>query len=215
MSYKAAIFDMDGTILDTLKDLQNATNFALKENNFPERTYEEVRRFVGNGIVKLIERALPQGTNQKTVQKTINSFTKYYKIHSADNTGPYKGIPEAIKNLRRAGIKTAVVSNKPDYGVQDLVKDFFPGLFDIALGVKTGIATKPAPDMVNTALNSMGISKNEAVYIGDSDVDFMTAKNSGLDFIACSWGFKGRDFLEKLGAGTIIDNAEELTGKII
>lgn len=215
MAYKAAIFDMDGTILNTLQDLQNATNYALREHNFPERTYEEVRNFVGNGVQKLIERALPEGSSDETVQTVLASFKTYYKVHSTDTTAPYEGIPEAIKKLREAGIKTAVVSNKPDFGVQDLVKDFFPNLFDAALGEKTGIAKKPAPDMVNSALDSLAVSKTDSVYIGDSDVDFMTAKNSGLSFIGCSWGFKGRSFLEKLGAGTIVDNAEQLVQEIL
>lgn len=215
MAYKAAIFDMDGTILNTLQDLQNATNYALREHNFPERTYEEVRNFVGNGVQKLIERALPEGSSDETVQTVLASFKTYYKVHSTDTTAPYEGIPEAIKKLREAGIKTAVVSNKPDFGVQDLVKDFFPNLFDAALGEKAGIAKKPAPDMVNSALDSLAVSKTDSVYIGDSDVDFMTAKNSGLSFIGCSWGFKGRSFLEKLGAGTIVDNAEQLVQEIL
>lgn len=215
MAYKAAIFDMDGTILNTLQDLQNATNYALREHNFPERTYEEVRNFVGNGVQKLIERALPEGSSDETVQTVLASFKTYYKVHSTDTTAPYEGIPEAIKKLREAGIKTAVVSNKPDFGVQDLVKDFFPNLFDAALGEKAGIAKKPAPDMVNSALDSLTVSKTDSVYIGDSDVDFMTAKNSGLSFIGCSWGFKGRSFLEKLGAGTIVDNAEQLVQEIL
>lgn len=215
MAYKAAIFDMDGTILNTLQDLQNATNYALREHNFPERTYEEVRNFVGNGVQKLIERALPEGSSDETVQSVLASFKTYYKVHSTDTTAPYEGIPEAIKKLREAGIKTAVVSNKPDFGVQDLVKDFFPNLFDAALGEKAGIAKKPAPDMVNSALDSLAVSKADSVYIGDSDVDFMTAKNSGLSFIGCSWGFKGRSFLEKLGAGTIVDNAEQLVQEIL
>lgn len=215
MAYKAAIFDMDGTILNTLQDLQNATNYALREHNFPERTYEEVRNFVGNGVQKLIERALPEGSSYETVQSVLASFKTYYKVHSTDTTAPYEGIPEAIKKLREAGIKTAVVSNKPDFGVQDLVKDFFPNLFDAALGEKAGIAKKPAPDMVNSALDSLAVSKADSVYIGDSDVDFMTAKNSGLSFIGCSWGFKGRSFLEKLGAGTIVDNAEQLVQEIL
>ncbi len=215
MAYKAAIFDMDGTILNTLQDLQNATNYALREHNFPERTYEEVRNFVGNGVQKLIERALPEGSSYETVQSVLASFKTYYKVHSTDTTAPYEGIPEVIKKLREAGIKTAVVSNKPDFGVQDLVKDFFPNLFDAALGEKAGIAKKPAPDMVNSALDSLAVSKADSVYIGDSDVDFMTAKNSGLSFIGCSWGFKGRSFLEKLGAGTIVDNAEQLVQEIL
>lgn len=215
MSYKAAIFDMDGTILDTLVDLQNATNYGLSKNNLPERTYDEVRGFVGNGIRKLIERAVPAGSTEETIKKVHSDFTEFYKVHNSDHTAPYKGIPEAITQLRAHGIKTAVVSNKADYGVQALVKDFFPESFNIAVGEREGVAKKPSPDMVCLALNKLGISKEEAVYIGDSDVDFQTAANSGLNFIGVDWGFKGRAFLENLGAKTIVHNSEELINEIL
>lgn len=206
----AAIFDMDGTILNTLDDLMDSTNFALKNNGLKERSLEEIRFFVGNGIQKLIERAVPQGTSKEVFEKVFADFKSHYKIHCADKTSYYDGIPSVIQTLRKMGVKTAVVSNKADFAVQELVEVYFKGLFDVALGEKTGVSKKPSPDMVNAALSVLGVEKEAAFYIGDSDVDFETAKNSSLDFIGVSWGFRGRKFLENLGAKNIIDSPEEL-----
>lgn len=206
----AAVFDMDGTILNTLEDLMDSTNFALKNNGLKERSLEEIRFFVGNGIQKLIERAVPQGTSKEVFEKVFADFKSHYKIHCADKTSYYDGIPSVIQTLRKMGVKTAVVSNKADFAVQELVEVYFKGLFDVALGEKTGVSKKPSPDMVNAALSVLGVEKESAFYIGDSDVDFETAKNSSLDFIGVSWGFRGRKFLENLGAKNIIDSPEEL-----
>ncbi len=206
----AAVFDMDGTILNTLDDLMDSTNFALKNNGLKERSLEEIRFFVGNGIQKLIERAVPQGTSKEVFEKVFADFKSHYKIHCADKTSYYDGIPSVIQTLRKMGVKTAVVSNKADFAVQELVEVYFKGLFDVALGEKTGVSKKPSPDMVNAALSVLGVEKESAFYIGDSDVDFETAKNSSLDFIGVSWGFRGRKFLENLGAKNIIDSPEEL-----
>ena len=205
-----AVFDMDGTILNTLDDLMDSTNFALKNNGLKERSLEEIRFFVGNGIQKLIERAVPQGTSKEVFEKVFADFKSHYKIHCADKTSYYDGIPSVIKKKKKMGVKTAVVSNKADFAVQELVEVYFKGLFDVALGEKTGVSKKPSPDMVNAALSVLGVEKEAAFYIGDSDVDFETAKNSSLDFIGVSWGFRGRKFLENLGAKNIIDSPEEL-----
>ena len=205
-----AVFDMDGTILNTLDDLMDSTNFALKNNGLKERSLEEIRFFVGNGIQKLIERAVPQGTSKEVFEKVFADFKSHYKIHCADKTSYYDGIPSVIQTLRKMGVKTAVVSNKADFAVQELVEVYFKGLFDVALGEKAGVSKKPSPDMVNAALSVLGVEKESAFYIGDSDVDFETAKNSSLDFIGVSWGFRGRKFLENLGAKNIIDSPEEL-----
>ncbi|MDD6929837.1 MAG: HAD family hydrolase [Treponema sp.] len=206
----AAVFDMDGTILNTLDDLMDSTNFALKNNGLKERSLEEIRFFVGNGIQKLIERAVPQGTSKEVFEKVFADFKSHYKIHCADKTSYYDGIPSVIQTLRKMGVKTAVVSNKADFAVQELVEVYFKGLFDVALGEKTGVSKKPSPDMVNAALSVLGVEKESAFYIGDSDVDFETAKNSSLDFIGVSWGFRGRKFLEDLGSKNIIDSPCEL-----
>ena len=206
----AAIFDMDGTILNTLDDLMDSTNFALKNNGLKERSLEEIRFFVGNGIQKLIERAGPQGTSKEVFEKVFADFKSHYKIHCADKTSYYDGIPSVIQTLRKMGVKTAVVSNKADFAVQELVEVYFKGLFDVALGERAGVSKKPSPDMVNAALSVLGVEKESAFYIGDSDVDFETAKNSSLDFIGVSWGFRGRKFLENLGSKNIIDSPCEL-----
>lgn len=208
--YKIAIFDMDGTILDTLTDIYNAINYALKFYNQPVRSYDEVRTFVGNGLRKLTERAVPTGSSEELIEKVCQELITYYGKHSTDNTAPYEGINKVIARLKERGIVTAVVSNKADFAVQKLAKGYFEGLFDYAIGEQTGFATKPAPDMVLEILNRAGISKEEAVYIGDSDVDLMTAKNSGMDCIAVTWGFRGLDFLIEHGAGIIANKPEDL-----
>lgn len=210
MRYKLAIFDMDGTILDTLEDLKNCLNYSLRHNGYPERSQDEVRRFLGNGIRKLVERGVPENTPIEQIDKVFADFQVYYKKHCTDLTKPYDGIPELIQQLREAGIHTAVVSNKIDFAVQDLVERFFNGLFDVAVGDREGIAKKPAPDSVFTVLNELHIEKKDAVYIGDSDVDIATAKNAGLDSIIVEWGFRDREFLEEKGAKVFAKKPEDI-----
>ena len=216
MGYGAAVFDMDGTILDTLDDLNDALNHTMERCGFPKRTLEETRRFVGNGIRKLIERAVPEDVPDSEIDGIKDVFMEYYEAHCADKTRPYKGIPELIKSLKNAGVKTAVVSNKADVAVQELCEEYFKGLFDVAIGEWQGIDRKPAPDMVNKALEALFISdKRDAVYIGDSDVDLMTAKNSGLECIAVKWGFRDEAFLREHGAGILVDAPEDLYDLIV
>lgn len=209
MKYKLVIFDLDGTILYTLDDLKNALNHALSENDLPERTLEEVRAFVGNGIRKLIERAVPPGTEETSVNKVHTSFTAFYKVHCTDNTRPYEGIENMLKALKSAGFLTAVVSNKADYAVQELCKDYFPGLFDKVAGEREGIRKKPAPDTVNAILSSLEIPPDQAVYVGDSEVDVMTAANANINIIAVDWGFRDRQALINAGARTIVSTPGE------
>lgn len=208
--YKVAVFDMDGTILDTLEDLKDSVNYALAECGYPQRTYDEVRGFVGNGIRKLIERAVPKGTESADIDRVHEVFTGYYKLHCADKTKAYDGIKPLIEKLRANGIKTAVVSNKADYGVQELCKQYFDGLFDYAVGEREGIRRKPAPDSVNEALRALGMDKSEAVYIGDSDVDFETAVNAGLPCISVLWGFRDEEFLREKGAKLFVHDPAEI-----
>lgn len=215
MKYKAVIFDMDGTILNTLEDLKNATNYSLRQFGMPERSLEEVRMFVGNGIRKLVERAVPAGTPKEKIDHVLDVFLEYYEIHSADNTSPYPGILELVEKLKKAGIKTAVSTNKADVPAQELGREYFNGIFDLIVGQQDGLKVKPAPDSVNKILSILDIQKKDAIYIGDSDVDVQTAKNSGLDFIGVSWGFRGREFLEKNGAKNIVDNANEILDLVI
>ena len=211
LHYKAVIFDMDGTILDTLDDLASSVNYALDANGLPKRTRDEVRRFVGNGAVKLIRRAVPEGTTDALFDKVFASYTAHYAVHCADATKPYDGILELLRSLRKAGIKTAVVSNKPDEAVGILAKRYFPDLFDAAVGTREGIKTKPAPDSVFEIIKTIGAGKKDCVYVGDSEVDIETAKNAGIPCISVSWGFKGSEFLAEHGAKKIVASAAELS----
>lgn len=208
--YKLAIFDLDGTILDTLKDLTNSTNYALKKNGYKERTIEEVRSFVGNGIGKLIERALPKETEREVYEKVLRDFTEHYKIHCADYTCAYDGIVELVIKLKERGIKTAVVSNKADFAVKSLCEQYFKGLFEYTVGERTGIKRKPEPDSVYEVMNRLNISKENTVYIGDSEVDIKTANNAGIDIISVDWGFRKKEFLVENGAKVIASNMHEL-----
>lgn len=210
MRYKLIIFDLDGTILNTLEDLTDSTNYALEKNGFPRRTIQEVKSFVGNGIGKLIERAVPSGTGQETISKVLEDFTKYYKEHCADKTRPYEGIPQLILELRKQGILTAVVSNKADFAVQELCEQYFSGLFDFVVGERMGIRRKPYPDSVEEVLVRLKVKKEDALYVGDSEVDIQTAKNAGLSQVSVEWGFRERDYLLKQGAEQIVQTPDVL-----
>lgn len=215
MSYKLAIFDMDGTILDTLEDLSDCMNYILKQHDMPSRTINEVRSFVGNGIRKLVSRAVPAGTSEETIDVLFDEFREYYKDHCAIKTKPYEGINDVIRKLREKGILTAVVSNKADFAVKSLCDDYFTDLFDASVGDKEGQRRKPYPDGVNSVLEQLGVAREDAVYIGDSDVDFETAKNSEMDVIMVGWGFRDEDFILSKGAEFVIHQPEELLQFII
>ena len=238
--YTLAIFDLDGTILNTLDDLATSVNYALSQHGLTPRTSEQVRQFVGNGIRNLITRSVcaakgmaviegatvspafaPAATPSEKdaffslVDSVHKNFTAHYKVHCADQTCPYDGIPELLQALRAEGVRTAVVSNKADYGVQELCARYFPGLFDVAIGEREGIKRKPAPDSVLAVLQECGATKEESVYIGDSDVDIQTAKNAELDCISVTWGFRSVDFLRTHGASVIVNSAEEAKEQIL
>lgn len=208
--YKLIIFDLDGTILNTLEDLSDSTNYALSKYHFPKRTIEEVRGFVGNGIGKLIERAVPAGTEPAVVEKVLADFKVYYGEHCADKTKPYDGIKEMIGKLKKQGYMTAVVSNKADFAVQQLCGDYFPGLFDFVVGEREGIRRKPAPDSVLEVLERLQIEKKNTLYIGDSEVDIQTADNAGVDQVSVEWGFRKREYLLLQGAKKIVKTPEEI-----
>lgn len=214
MKHKLAIFDMDGTILDTLEDLKNSMNYTLEQFNCPKRTLDEVRLFVGNGIRNLIIRAAPPATDENTIDKMFAVFNEHYAVHCNDNTRPYDGIADLLKQLRINGVKTAVVSNKADYAVQTLVEKFFSGLFDYAVGEKAGVRKKPCPDSVNEVLKTLNIDRKDAVYIGDSEVDIATAENAKMDCISVDWGFRDRDVLIKNGATVIVSKTDRLSEEI-
>ena len=210
MKYDLAIFDLDGTILDTLEDLALSMNHALKSCGYPQRTCREIRQFLGNGVVNLAERCLPENAGIQERDRLVDTFNEYYALHCDDHTGPYEGIRDLLQALGEKGMKTAVVSNKPDYGVQILCSRHFDGLFHCITGVKEGIRRKPAPDSVLEVLRQLRVEKNRAVYIGDSEVDLETAANAEMDCISVDWGFRDRQFLVKAGAEVIASDAAEL-----
>lgn len=197
---KAVVFDLDGTLLDTLDDLANATNWALRWNGLPERTLDEVRQFVGNGVQRLIRRAVPEGTSEEVFAKTFSDFKDYYVVHCQEKTRLYDGVPEMLKALKSQGYRLAIVSNKLQAGVDELYERYFKDTVEVAVGECPEVNRKPAPDMVVAALAALGVTADEAVYVGDSDVDLLTARNSGLPCISVLWGFRDRPFLEAHGA---------------
>ncbi len=210
MKYAAVIFDLDGTLLDTLKDLTDATNYALASHGLPLHSADEVRSFIGDGISKLIARAVPEGTPQTIQKNVLDAFNLYYKEHCADNTRPYPGILPLLADLRKQGCQTAIVSNKADYAVQELAEQYFPGLLDAACGERPGIACKPAPDMLLTVMAQLRASKENTIYVGDSDTDLLTALNADIPCIGACWGFRGRSFLLEHGATLLADRAENI-----
>lgn len=209
---KAVIFDLDGTLLNTLDDLADSTNYALSRFGYPTRTIDEVRQFVGNGVAKLIERAIPEGKNNPNFEKCLAIFKENYAQNMYNKTAPYNGIIEMLSNLKSKGIKIAVVSNKFDLAVKELCKKYFEGFIDFAAGENEaqGIKKKPAPDTVISVLNEFNFAPEDAVYVGDSDVDIMTAKNSQMPCISVTWGFRDEKFLLENGATILINAPSEI-----
>lgn len=209
---KAVIFDLDGTLLNTLDDLADCTNYALSKFGYPTRTIDEVRQFVGNGVAKLIERAIPEGKNNPNFEKCLAIFKENYAKNMYNKTAPYNGIIEMLSNLKSRGIKIAVVSNKFDLAVKELCKKYFEGVIDFAAGENEaqGIKKKPAPDTVISVLNEFNFASEDAVYVGDSDVDIMTAKNSKMPCISVTWGFRDEKFLLENGATILINAPSEI-----
>lgn len=204
------IFDLDGTLLNTLNDLAASTNYALRWARMPEHSVDDVRRFVGNGVKKLMERAIPDGLDNPKFDETYATFRKHYLEHSLDTTKPYSGIPEVLAELKRRGKKLAIVSNKFYAATQELARHFFPETIEVAIGERENIRKKPAPDTVLEAMRQLGVGKEGTVYIGDSDVDIDTARNVGVPCISVLWGFRDRDFLIEHGATHLISKPEEL-----
>lgn len=209
---KAVIFDLDGTLLNTLDDLADSTNYALSRFGYPTRTIDEVRQFVGNGVAKLIERAIPEGKNNPNFEKCLAIFKENYAQNMYNKTAPYNGIIEMLSNLKSKGIKIAVVSNKFDLAVKELCKKYFEEFIDFAAGENEaqGIKKKPAPDTVISVLNEFNFAPEDAVYVGDSDVDIMTAKNSKMPCISVTWGFRDEKFLLENGATILINAPSEI-----
>lgn len=219
MKYSLAIFDMDGTILNTLDDMTDSLNEILTKYKLPLHTVDEVRFMVGNGIPKLIERAVQGGREHPQFDKILSDFIAYYEEHCAIKTAPYAGVVDCIKTLRAAGLKIAVNTNKVEPAAIALCDDYFPGLFDIISGSRPGMPPKPAPDGIYEILSRAGMDgKSEgqrAVFIGDSDVDMQTGTNACLDVIGVDWGFRGKKFLEEHGAKVIMMSAKELADYLI
>lgn len=206
------IFDLDGTLLNTLDDLCDSTNYALKQFGYPERTLDEVRHFVGNGVKKLIERAIPDGINNPDFEECLRVFKEHYAANMYNKTAPYNGVPEMLKELRLKGIHTAVVSNKFDAAVKELCKKFFGDFVQVAIGEneEKGVRKKPAPDSVFRAMEELKVSIENVIYAGDSETDVQTAKNAEIDCIGCAWGFRSKDILKHEGAKYIIDSPQEI-----
>ncbi|MCI8647081.1 MAG: HAD family hydrolase [Firmicutes bacterium] len=204
------IFDMDGTLLDTLDDLTDAVNAALAACGYPLRTKEEVRFFVGNGVGRLMKEAVPEGTSETDLEDCLQAFKAHYAQHWQDKTVAYEGIKELLTDLKARGIKLAVISNKYEQAVLQLCRDYFPGSFDTARGERAGVPRKPAPDAIYAILEELGTEKEKALYVGDSEVDMATAKNAGLTAVGVTWGFRDRQLLLERGADYIIDQPSEL-----
>lgn len=210
--YRTFVFDLDGTLLNTLDDLAASVNYALQVCGMPTHSTDDVRRFVGNGIRLLMERAVPGGAANALFDEAFAAFRQHYMNHSLDATRPYDGISAMLSELRRRGCRTAVVSNKFYAATQELCRHFFPDTIEVAIGEHEaeGIKKKPAPDTVIEALRQLGVSREQAVYIGDSDVDIATAKASGMPCVSVLWGFRDRQFLLDHGATTFVSRPEEL-----
>ena len=208
MKYKAVIFDLDGTLLDTLQDLANSTNYALKVNGLPQRSLDEVRQFVGNGVRRLMELAV--GDNETDFEKVFNDFKQHYAIHCNDFTKPYDGIFELIDELKKRDVRCAIVSNKAQFAVDELKELYFKGILDVAIGEKEGIRKKPAPDTVEEACRQLGVKLKDCVYVGDSEVDILTAQNCKIDCISVTWGFRSVESLKKNGATVLCDEPADI-----
>ena len=206
--YTTYLFDMDGTVLDTAQDLCDAVNHTLEKYGQPLCSFEAVVAATGNGAKELIAGCLEQGSDTPRFSEILEEYKAYYEAHSCIKTGPYAGIPALLEQLREQGANIAIVSNKPHGAVVDLAEKFFPGI--PAFGERSGIARKPAPDMVYAALEELGAEKEGAVYIGDSEVDVTTAKNADMPLIAVSWGFRSRELLASLGATQLADTAADI-----
>lgn len=214
--FKTAIFDLDGTLLNTLGDLTDASNYICAQNGWPTFTEEQIRHMVGNGNPKLVERFTPE--NQRTPEclaKSLEQFMAYYDVHKMDRTAPYPGVAEALAALRAAGMKTAVFSNKADALCPTLVRHYFGDVFDIVRGKRDGMPAKPDPAGVYALMEELGAEKASTVYVGDSDVDVLTGHNAGLKVCGVTWGFRGREELARAGAELLAQNGEELAALLL
>ncbi len=214
MRYTTVIWDLDGTLLDTIEDLKNAVNYVLSQFGYPERTTDEMKQFVGNGIRVMLARATPDGENNPYFEEIFSRFKPYYEAHCRVLTAPYAGINEALRTLRNAGCKMAVVTNKIQSAAEDLVSELFPDI-PLVIGDSPDVKTKPAPDGVYKALRLLDADPQTACYVGDSNVDYQTACNAGLPCLSVLWGFRTQEQLLACGADTLFSTPEELTHYIL
>jgi phosphoglycolate phosphatase len=210
--YEAIIFDLDGTLLDTLADLTDAVNYALTSMDMPGQTMANIRQYVGNGIENLVSLVVPSGCDEAKRALVLQRFQVYYQLHCRDKTKPYPGIIDLLKRLKSDGYALAIVSNKPDFAVKELNQIFFKDYVSVALGECAQIARKPQPDMVLAALSELGVAPARAIYVGDSEVDLLTAKNASLPCLSVLWGFRDKTILVSNGAKQLVDLPEEIMG---
>ena len=210
MVYNTVIFDLDGTLLDTLMDLKDSLNYVLVKNGFPARTAREVRSFLGHGVKVLLTSSLPEGTAAADMERCLREFKERYAQHLQDKTRPYDGVLPLLKALADMGVRTAIVSNKFDRAVKMLGREYFDGLVESAVGESETVRRKPSPDGVLTAIGELSGKPETTLYVGDSEVDVMTAKNAGVACVGVTWGFRDREVLEEAGADYMIDRPEEL-----
>ena len=202
--YRTILFDLDGTLLDTLADLEVSVNYMLKEMGYPLRKKEEVRSFLGNGVRHLVASALPEGADEDAIEKGLSLFKSHYAAYSMEKTAPYPGICDVLSELRRRGIRMGVVTNKVDAAAQPMIEHYFPGIFDVVLGQREDIPKKPAPDMLFVALKEIGVPLEHCLYVGDSEVDKSTADAAGLPCVLVAWGYRDREDLALLAPENLI-----------
>ena len=206
----AVIFDLDGTLLNTLGDLRAATNHALEVRGLPPHSMEEIRQFIGNGIRLLICRAMPEGTPEAEIDAALDDFKAYYAAHIHDRTVPYDGIPQLLTALRKRGIKVAVLSNKIDSASQQLIEYFFPGKTGVVFGEHVGVPRKPDPTSCRMVMQQLGVQPEQVLYVGDSGTDMQTAKNAGLYAVGVTWGFRSKEVLLEYGADVLVHRPEQI-----
>ncbi len=211
-----AIFDLDGTLLNTLDDLADAGNWVCRNHGWPTHTVEEYKYFVGNGMTKLVQRFVPE--DQRTpegIQAVLDEFMPYYDAHKADKTAPYPGMASALERMKATGISLSVLSNKADQMAGPVVEHYYPGIFPVVQGALPGVPTKPDPTLLRRLMERMGAKREETLFVGDSNVDIRTAKNGGLMSCGVLWGFRTRAELEEEGADLLAEDPEALTSLIL
>lgn len=215
MRYDAILFDMDGTVLNTLDDLHASVNTALRQFRLPQRSMDEVRAALGNGSRYLIEHCVPEGTPAALIEQILDFYGPWYTAHSRVRTCPYPGIVELMRQLRAEGLRLAIISNKPDSAVPALAEENFPGLLELAVGEREGVRRKPSPDMIFKAVDGLQLPLSRCLYVGDSEVDIATARAAGIDCVSVTWGFRTREQLREAGASVLVDSAEALRDWIL